>query len=78
MIRSLESRRRMSAAKLGKRLTDAHRSAISAGMTEKKLSAEQKRKMSEVRKGKKIPAETRAKIAASVKAALKAKREACQ
>jgi NUMOD3 motif len=76
MIRSLESRLRMSAAKLGKRLTAAHRAAIAKGMTGKKLSADHKRKMADARRGRRLSAETRERISVSVKAALRAKWEA--
>jgi NUMOD3 motif len=75
-IRSPESRLKISAAKLGKPLTAAHRAAISAGMAGKTFTAERRRTMSEVRKGRSPSVETRAKISAGVKVALKAKREA--
>lgn len=59
---TLESRRKMSLAKTGRKYSDEHRSNISKGGTGKTLSKETRTKMSVSRLGKTYSEETRSKI----------------
>lgn len=62
---SVETREKLSKAKLGKTFTEEHKANISAGQKGRKHSAETKAKMSAARKGKTHTEEAKAKMSAT-------------